>query len=102
MLTSLISFFYLFFFFRGKLVYAPNTPVFAPIIQEVNQTFQDLRLVKEFSVKWIVEISPAIKRFLDRLDPDVIDNVTQTVDIDFSGLADNLTMLTNTSDVVQK
>lgn len=49
-----------------------------------------------------MEISPAIKRFLDRLDPDVIDNVTQTVDIDFSGLADNLTMLTNTSDVVQK
>lgn len=89
------------FLFRGKLVYAPNLPAFDPVIQEVNQTFQELKKVQELSNMWLNEISPSIKRFLDRLDPEIINNITENINPPNLDMATTL-LTNNASDLINK
>lgn len=87
---------------RGKLIYTPNTPAFARVIKEVNQTFQDLKVVQNISVLWLNDISPAVHRFLDRLDPEIIDNITANIDQGPSSLNNISSSISNASEIIQR
>ncbi len=67
---------FFFSFHRGKLVYAPNTPAFARLVEKVNSTFQDIRTIQNLSDTWL-GVSPQITTFLNRLE-DSITNATET------------------------
>lgn len=87
-------------FCRGKIIYTPRTPAFDSVIQLVNETFQDLRIVQRFADRWLTEISPSIKRFLDQLDPEMIKNITGVITERFPVIANLTSSLTNTSDQI--
>ncbi len=74
---------------RGKLIYAPNSPAFNRIIENVNVTFQELRKVQNFSKVWSQEISPALKGFLNQIEvPSTIVNISQFINTTLPQLDD--------------
>ena len=85
---------------RGKLIYAPNNSAFDRVIGHVNETFQDLKIVQRFAERWLNEISPSIKRFVDELDAETIENVTGIIRDRFPGLDNATSFLTNASDQI--
>ncbi|XP_059350163.1 phospholipid-transporting ATPase ABCA1-like [Daphnia carinata] len=87
-------------FIRGKIIYAPKTPAFDSVIHLVNETFQDLRIVQRSAERWLTEISPSIKRFLDQLDPGMIKNITEVITERFPVVANLTSSITNTSDQI--
>lgn len=88
------------FIFRGKLIYAPKDSAFDSVISHVNETFQDLRNVQRFADRWLNEISPSIKRFVNQLDPETIENATDIIRDRFPGLDNVTSFLTNPSDQI--
>lgn len=75
--------------YSGKLVYAPNTPAFARLIEKVNETLQDIRAIQDLSNAWL-EVSPNITLVLSRLE----DTITEAVDT-FQNCSGLITTLEN-------
>ncbi len=86
------------FISRGKLIYAPNNSAFDSVIRHVNESFQDLRNVQRFADRWLNEISPSLKRFVNQLDSETIENVTEIIKDRFPALENATSFLTNASD----
>lgn len=55
-------------------MYAPNTPAFSRIIEKVNATFQDIRVIQELSNAWL-ELSPTVTSVLNRLENSTMDAI---------------------------
>ena len=73
------------------------------MIQKVNETFQDLRVVQKFAGMWLNEISPAIKSFLNQLDLQMLENVTENPNFPLiPGLDDASSLFTNISDKIEE
>ena len=70
------------------------------MISRVNETFQDLRIVQRFADKWLEEISPFFRRFLNQLDPATIENVTEIIKDRFPELNNVTWFQTNISDQI--
>ncbi|XP_046463654.1 ATP-binding cassette sub-family A member 7-like isoform X2 [Daphnia pulex] len=87
-------------FIRGKLIYAPKNTAFDRVISHVNETFQDLRIVQRFAGRWLEEISPALRRFLNQLDPTTIANVTEIIKDRVPGLNNVTSFPTNMSNQI--
>lgn len=89
-------------FSRGKLIYTPNTPVFNRVIKQVNETFQDLKMVQNLAERWLNDISPAIKQFLNQLDPEMLQNMTENISTSFPGLNNVSSLFANASDKIEQ
>jgi hypothetical protein len=70
------------------------------VISHVNETFQDLRIVQRFAGRWLEEISPALRRFLNQLDPTTIANVSEIIKERFPGLSNVTSFPTNMSNQI--
>ena len=90
------------FISRGKLIYAPKNSAFDSVIRHVNESFQDLRNVQRFADRWLNEISPSLKRFVNQLDPETIENVTEIIRDRFPALENVTSFLTNASDQITR
>lgn len=57
---------------RGKLVYAPNTTEFARVIEKVNTTFQDIRVLQDLAKDWL-NISQNLTSSLNKIEEYILD-----------------------------
>ena len=90
------------FIFRGKILYAPENSAFERVISSVNETFQDLRIATRFADTWLNEISPFIRRFVNQLDTETIENATFIIRDRFPGLDNVTSFLTNASNQINR
>lgn len=59
-------------------------------------------MVQNLAERWLNDISPAIKKFLNQLDPEMLQNMTENISTSFPGLNNVSSLFANASDKIEQ